>query len=194
MGTPRVIFKTLEDGRYFAADPEHGIEFNVDRLRRDRYHGLVGEMSVSCGMLGTRAIDGPLSAGTFNFSNPRERDDWSKRLARMARTNGKLDWSARLEEVCRLVIHAERDGNTPAVILRHVMPRPAAPMFEALGLRFPIEHPSSIFGPGDSLKSYLELAIANEQARAGVRVALFDWELDEHEHRARQARIDPDLM
>lgn len=38
------------------------------------------------------------------------------------------------------------------------------------------------------------LAIANDQARAGVRVAILDWELDAHEHRARQARIDPDLQ
>ena len=95
--------------------------------------------------------------------------------------------------MCQRVIAAEREGDSPAVILRHVAPRGPTPTFDVLGIRLPKEHPSAIFGPGDSLKSYLELKIANEQARAGTRVAIFDWELDSHEHRARQARIDPEL-
>ncbi len=188
-----MIFRALEDGRYSIADAELGIEFRVTGLRRDRFHGLVGELTVSCGMLGTRAIDGPLSAGTFNFSNPRDRDEWAKRLARMARTNGKLDWNAKLEDVCRRVIEAEQEGHTPAVILRTVQPRPASPMFELLGLRLPKEHPSCLFGPGDSLKSYHALKIANDMAREGIRVGYFDWELDAYDHRGRQARIDPGM-
>jgi hypothetical protein len=60
-------------------------------------------------------------------------------------------------------------------------------MFDILGLRFPKEHPSSLFGQGDGLKSYVQLKIANEQARAGIRVGLFDWELTPEEHHARQA-------
>jgi hypothetical protein len=192
MGTPSVIFKTLDDGRYFAADAERGIEFRVDRLHQ-RFGETVGELSVSSGILSARSVDGILSTGTFNFSAPRERDSWSKRLAMRARTNGKLDWFGLLEELSQLVLSAERGGHTPAVILRTVPRRPSAPMFDVLGLRFPKEHPACIFGPGDSLKSYLMLAIANEQARAGVRVAIFDWELDAHEHRDRQARIDPEL-
>ena len=78
-----MIFKTLEDGCYLAADAECGIEFRIDRLGRDR-RALVGELSVSCGMLGTQAIDGELTAGSFNFHNIRDRDDWAKRLARLA--------------------------------------------------------------------------------------------------------------
>lgn len=187
-----MIFKTLEDGRYFAADAVHGIEFRVDRLHQ-KFGETVGELSVSSGILSARSVDGILSTGTFNFSAPRERDGWSKRLAMRARTNGKLDWFGLLEELSQRVLNAEREGHTPAVILRTVPPRPSAPMFDVLGLRFPKEHPAGLFGPGDSLKSFLMLAIANEQARAGVRVAIFDWELDAHEHRERQARIDPEL-
>lgn len=190
-----VIFRTLEDGQYSVASAEHGIEYRVDRLRRDNRQELVGELSVSAGMLtSTRAIDGILSAGTFNFSNPRDRDSWTKRLAQRARTGGKVDFLGLLEEVCQLVIAAERDGDQPAVVLRHVAPRSGPPpMFDVLGMRFPKEHPSSLFGPGGAFKSYLMLKAANDQARAGVRVAIFDWELDKHEHRARQATIDPDM-
>jgi hypothetical protein len=188
-----VIFRTLEDGRYSVADAECGVEFRIDRVRRDRFAGLVGEMSVSAGILGTRAIDGPLSAGTFNFSNPRDRDDWAKRLARMARTGGKIDFQAKLEEVCRRVLEAEQDSGEPAVVLRLVPPRPEAPMFDVLGLRLPWEHQSCIFGPGDSLKSWLELMILNTLARQGHRVGVFDYETDKHEWRGRQWKIDPEL-
>jgi len=188
-----MIFRTADDGRYSVTDPEIGLEFQINGVHRDRFGDLVGEMAVACGILGARVIDGPLSAGVFNFSNPRHRDDWAKRLARLARTNGKLDWSAKLEEVCRQVIGAEHDTGAPAVILRNVTARPASPMLEALGLRFPREQASSLFGPGDGLKSYLALKLADEQARAGIRVGYFDWEMDQYEHRDRQARIDPEM-
>lgn len=189
-----MIWRALDDGMYHAADAECGIEFRIGRLRRERF-GLVGELSVSTSnLLGTRASeDGILSAGDFNFSSPRERDDWSRRLARMARTGGKLDFSRPLEELCRRVIDAERDDHRPAVILRNVPPRAAESTFDVLGLRFPKQHPACLFGPGDGMKSYLALKIANEQARAGVRVGYFDWELDAQDHRARQAKIDPEL-
>ena len=187
-----MIFKTLEDGCYLATDAEYGIEFRIDHLRRDR-GALVGELSVSCGMLGTQAIDGDLTAGSFNFHHIRERDDWAKRLARLARTGGKIDFGRLLEELCRLVIAAERERYTDAVILRNARVRQPAPMFEILGMRYPREHSFSPFGEGDNLKSWLALKHANEQARAGVRVGWFDWELDASEQRPRQAKIDPEL-
>jgi hypothetical protein len=188
-----VIFRTLEDGRYVATDAELGIEFHCEHVRHDRFGELIGTLTVACGMLGTRAHDGPLLSATYNFSNLRSRDEWSRRLAQRARTNGKLDWHGRLNELSALIIAAEREGHTPAVILRNVPVRPSVPMFDVLGLRFPKHHASSMFGAGDGLKSYLSLYGANEQARAGVRVGYFDWELDAEEHRPRQARIDPEL-
>ena len=87
-----MIFRTLENGVYSFADAEHGLEFRVDRLRRDR-HELVGELSVSTGILSARTTDnGILCAGSFNFSYPRSRDEWAKRLAERARTGGKIDF------------------------------------------------------------------------------------------------------
>ncbi len=187
-----MIFRTLPDGNYHAADAERGIEFNVARLR-EKFGELIGELSVSSGILSARAVDGVISSGTFNFSAPRDRDSWSKRLAARARTNGKCDWFGLLEELAQRVIEAERNGHTPTVLLRNVPPRPAAQTFDFLGLKYPRDHASGTFGPGDSLKSYLMLAMANAQARDGIRVALCDWELTAHEHRERQARIDPEL-
>lgn len=189
-----MIFRTLEDGAFSFADAEHGLEFRVDRLRRTAQHELVGEMSVSTGILGARTTEsGILCAGTFNFSFPRVRDEWAKRLAERARTGGKIDFRKQLEEICGQVSLSERDAGEPAVILRNVGARPSTPMVEVLGMRFPVEHQSSIFGPGDSLKSWIELKIANEQARSGVRVGVFDWEMDRHGWRERQARVDPEM-
>ena len=127
-----MIFKTLEDGCYLAADAESGSSFDRSPGRDRR--ALVGELSVSCGMLGTQAIDGELTAGSFNFHNIRDRDDWAKRLARLARMGGKIEFGRLLEELCRLVI-AEREGITDAVILRTARVRQAAPMFDILGMR-----------------------------------------------------------
>ena len=185
-----MIFKTLEDGCYLAADAECGSSF--DRSPGRERLALVGELSVSCGMLGTQAIDGELTAGSFNFHNIRDRDDWAKRLARLARMGGKIEFGRLLEELCRLVIAAEREGITDAVILRTARVRQAAPMFDILGMQHRGAS-SAPFGEGDSLKSWLALKQANEQARAGVRVGYFDWELDAPEQRLRQATIDPEL-
>ena len=43
-----MIFRTLGEGQYALAEPDHGIEFTVDRLRRERGE-LIGELSVACG-------------------------------------------------------------------------------------------------------------------------------------------------
>jgi hypothetical protein len=107
-----MIFQAIDGEGYHAAHAETGIEFRIERLRRER-HELVGELSVSAGTLtSTRAIDGILSAGTFNFSSPRARQERAKLLAERARTNGKLDWHGLLEEMCQRVLSAERTGKT----------------------------------------------------------------------------------
>ena len=193
MERPAVIFRHV-DGAYWFADAEHGIEFRIERLHRDSRQELIGELSVSTGLLSARTTDdGVLCAGTFNFSFPRARDEWANRLRDLARTGNKIDFRRELEEICGRVAKEEREVGEPAVILRDVGARSSSPMFDVLGLQMPTEHPSSFFGQGDGLKSYLACEIANQQSRAGVRVAVFDWELDKHTWRERQARIDPEM-
>ena len=184
MGTPPVIFKVLADGHYRLADPEHGIEFDADRLRRDR-GDLIGELAVSCGLTGARVVDdGMLSVGTFNFSSPRARQEHAKRLAERARANGKIDFHGKLEELCQRVITAERTG-APAIVLRE-LPRPAADVdHDVDGFRFPQHHGTILFGDGGACKSLLALYLAGRLAERGLRVALFDWELDAAQHRLR---------
>lgn len=179
-----MIFKVLSEGHYRLADAEHGIEYDVDRLRRDRGE-LIGELAVSCGLAGARVIDDAmLSVGTFNFSSPRTRQEHAKRLGERARTNGQVDFYGQLEELCQRVIKAERTG-TPAIILRE-MARPAAEVdHDVDGFRFPQQHPTIGFGDGGTCKSLLVLYVGGRLAERGLRVALFDWELDAAQHRLR---------
>jgi hypothetical protein len=179
-----VIFKVLAEGHYRLVDAEHGIECDADRLRRDRGE-LIGELSVSCGLTGARVIDdGVLSVGTFNFSSPRTRQEHAKRLAERSRTSGQLDWHRYLEELCQRVIKAERTG-PPAVNLRH-LPRPEADVdHEVDGFRFPQHHPTILFGDGGACKSLLALYLAGRLAQRGLRLGMFDWELDAAQHRLR---------
>jgi hypothetical protein len=189
-----VIFRTLDDGRYSAAFADHGVEFYTDRLRRDRNQEIVGELTVTCGILGSRAIDGPLTAGTFNFSNLRQRDEWARRLGQRARTGNKIDWFGFLEAVCQRVQAAERDDQAPAIRLREVPLRTAEQEFEVLGLTFPRAHATIPFGDGGACKSLLALRAASELAADGTRVAFFDWELDKFVHRRRLQSINgPDM-
>lgn len=182
----RVIFKAAGD-RYSLADTERGIELQLDRLRRER-HELIGELSVSCGIVGARAIDGVLSIGTFNVSSPRARQERAKLLAERARSNGQIDWLALLEELAQRTLKADRDGQ-PAASLR-TFPRPAPDdEYTFHGFRLPKHHPSVLFGDGGTLKSYIALAFAGELAQRGLTVGFFDWELDGSSHRERLERL-----
>jgi hypothetical protein len=179
-----MIFNAIADGHYRAADVGHEIEFDVDRLRRDRGE-LIGELTVSCALAGARVIDdGVLSVGTFNFSSPRTRQEHAKRLSERARTNGQVDWHKLLEEVAQRVIKAERIGS-PAVNLRDI-PRPQADVeHDVEGFRFPQHHPTILFGDGGACKSLLALYVAGTLAQRELNVAFFDWELDAAQHRLR---------
>ncbi len=188
-----MIFRAADDGRrYSAAWAEYGIEFMVDRLHRER-HDLIGELAVSCGILGTRAIDGALSIGTFNLSRPYERARLAKLLSERARTRNTVDWHGLAEAFCQRVLKAEREG-TPAVVLRELPKTVAEDAFTIEGLCLPSKHASIVFGDGGTGKSYLLLYVGGVLARAGLRVLYLDWELDAHTHRDRLERLfGPDL-
>jgi hypothetical protein len=162
----------------------HGIEYRVGNLRRERSGDLIGELSVSSGILGANDVDGVLSEGSFNFSSVPARATRAKLIAQAARTNGKINFLQQLEEVCKHTTAAERTGR-PGVILRHV--RPAAPddLYDVDGWKFPTRHLTIPFGPGGTLKSYLALFALGKLAIAGVRVGFVDWELDAPDHSLR---------
>src|SRR5262249_21829662 len=127
-----------------------------------------------------------LSAATLNLSSARARRERAKELSERARAN--LDFIAMLEEVCQRVMHAERRGS-PAIMLRDV-PRPEPDDEHNVdGFRFPKRHGTIGFGDGGTLKSYHALYTGGVLAQRGLRVALFDWELDEGAHRLRLERL-----
>jgi hypothetical protein len=182
------LFRILSDGQYHIAFPDQGIEFTADRLRRER-HELHCELSVSCGIVGARAIDGVLSVGTFNLSSPSAAQQRSKLLAERARASG-LDWASMLEELRQRVITAERAGD-PSVLLRTVDRKPdGSDEFSVLGLTRPRHHATITFGDGGTAKSYLDLRYASELAASGERIGFFDWELDPFTHRRRLEAIN----
>ena len=183
-------FRKLDEGRYVFTDADHGIEFHVDRLRRERGGELIGELSVACGILGAKAIDGILSAGSFNYSSVPARAQRAKLLGERARTNGKIDWLERLEEVCQRVTIEDRSGD-PGVLLANV-PRPSADEaddHDVLGVKVPQRHGAIVFGDGGAGKSELAMMIAIELERRGIHVGYFDWELDATDQRPRLERI-----
>ena len=71
LGTPMMsgVFQVVAEGIYRVAFPDTGIEFTVDRLRRER-HELHCELSVACGIVGAKVIDERTPVGTLNLSSP----------------------------------------------------------------------------------------------------------------------------
>ena len=185
-------FKRIADGHYHLAFVDFGIEFTVDRLRRER-HDLFCELSVACGIVGARAIDGVLSVGTFNVSSPTAAQQRAKLLAERARASG-VDWAAMLEELRQRVLAAEREGE-PSVLLRAVPKQPeSAEEFSVLGLTLPKRQPAIVFGDGGTAKSMLCMRIASELQDNGESVGFFDWELDQFTHRRRLEQINGERM
>ena len=163
-------FRKLDEGRYVITDAELGIEFHVDRLRRERGE-LIGELTVSCGILGAKTIDGNLSSGSFNYTSVQARSQRAKLLGERARTGGKVDWLERLEEVCQRVSTEERQGD-PGVILADFPKslKTECQDFDVLGLQFPRRHTTIFFGDGGTGKSEIAMKIACELESQGVHV------------------------
>lgn len=182
-----MIFKAQADS-YVITDADKGIEYHVAALHRERSGELIGELRVACGIVGARVIDGVLSEGSFNFSSVPARSQRAKLLAERARTNGKIDFLAQLEEVCQRVNAAERTGK-PGVILRQVKPAEPDDLHKVSGWQFPRRHLTILFGPGGTMKSYLLLWALGQLARDGATVGLLDWELDASDHSLREQLI-----
>ena len=182
------LFRSVDDGdAYVVTFVDCQTEFKVGRLRWDRGE-LHAEVGVWTGLVGVKKVDddGLVTVSSLNLSSGRMRRERAKELAERFRV--KLDLIGMVEEVSLLVLAAERRG-TPAIILRDVpRPNPDAE-YDVAGFRFPKHHCTIGFGDGGSLKSYHALQFGGELATCGVRVALFDWELDADAHRLRLEQL-----
>jgi hypothetical protein len=182
------LFTPLGESGYRLTFAQPGIQFDLDRLRRER-HELHGELAVSCGIIGARAIDGLLSVGTFNVSSPRARQERARLLAERARTrDAEIDWLALLEELCQRTLAAERKG-APAVLLAEVRRGPVEVTFDVQGWRLLRSHLTLLFGDGGTLKSLIALRVLAELAQRGTPVLYADWELDAAAHHERLAAL-----
>lgn len=177
------------EGRYALQVPDFALTFHVDRLRRER-HELVGELTVRApDLAGAATVNGVLNCSDFNLSSARARQDRARLLSQRSKAPD-LDWFGLLEELCLQVMEAERTG-TPAVDLRAVAcPARTDTDWVVSGFHLPRRHPSIAFGDGGSLKSYVALYLLGDlHRRFGLRVGLFDWELDAEDHRIRLAEL-----
>ena len=183
-------FLVVGEGIYRVEVPDRGIVLHVDRLHRDR-GDLSGELTVTCNLAGARRLtdEDIISAGTFNLSSIRARQDRASYLAKRSQLpSDQFDWYGAIEYLCIRVIGAERTGQ-PAVLLRDV-PIPA-PDDTWLWHGLPIlRHESQVwFADGDTGKSLLALAAAGEMAREGRNVLYADWETSAGPHKKRLARL-----
>ncbi|MBN2242797.1 MAG: hypothetical protein JW793_08905 [Acidobacteria bacterium] len=179
-------FETLAEDRYKLSIPEIATTLEIDRLRRDRGE-LSAELIVRSELPGLPTHDGILHSATFNLSSARARSERASLIAKRAKID-KLDWGDYLEELCQQVIDADRAGQ-PAVDLR-TLERPGPDdAIHIDRLVLPRRHPTIIFGDGGSAKSYIALHLIGRLAQQGLRVALFDWELDGPDHRDRLERL-----
>ncbi|MBM3740437.1 MAG: hypothetical protein FJW39_32195 [Acidobacteria bacterium] len=175
-------------GRYVLDVPDLCVLLDLDRVRRDRWGALRGELTVRCDLPGVDTIDGNLAwSGELTISDTRGRADVLRALEPRVRARG-LNWSVLLDELGMRVRDAERAGD-PAILLRDAVRPSPDEHLRVDGLSLLKRHPTIIFGDGGSAKSYLALYLAGRLAQSRLKVALFDWELEAEDHRLRLERL-----
>jgi len=140
---------------YVLRVPELTIEIAVDRLSRTRGE-LHGELSVACGLPGTRSADGHLHNARFNLSGGTTRGSLAKVLAKRANTDD-VDWEDLLEDFCRRVMAAEREGDPIESV--GALPIPVGESYRVEPL-LPLDQVTILYGDGGTGKSTLAVALS----------------------------------
>lgn len=161
--------------------PDLSIEMALDRLSRTRGE-LHGELSVSCGLPGTRSVDGHLHSARFNVSGGTSRGALAKTLVKRA-NQPDIDWEDLLEDFCRRVMTAERDGDPVEKV--GALPIPLGESYRLSPL-LPLNQTTILYGEGGTGKSTLSclLAVAVETGVSPIEhwvprqapVLYLDWE------------------
>lgn len=149
---------------YVLSVPEIAVEISVDRLTRTRGE-LHGELSVSCGLPGTKSADGRLHNARFNLSGGTTRGSLAKTLDKRA-NQGDIDWEDLLEDFCRRVMGAEREGEP--ITLVGALPVPLGETYRLAPL-LPEDQPTIVYGEGGTGKSTLA-CVAAVAVETGVSV------------------------
>lgn len=135
--------------------PDLAVSMAVDRLSRTRGE-LHGEITVSCGLPGIRAHDGHLHQARFNLSGSTARTTLARILGQRADAPG-LDWPDMLEDFCRRVLLAERDGSPVEKV--GALPMPVGESYRIAPL-LPLDQASILYGDGGTGKSTMAAALA----------------------------------
>jgi len=135
--------------------PEIAAEFSVDRLTR-RGGETHGELTVTCGLPGSRSSDGHLHQARFNFSSTTARTGLAKTLAHRSKAD-EVDWFDLLERFCRQVLSAEREGEPFTDV--GALPVPVGEDYR-LSPILPEGQVTILYGDGGTGKSTLAAAMA----------------------------------
>jgi hypothetical protein len=182
-------FDRLPGGGYALALIDDGVRIEIRYLRR-RWQQLYGEIDVQCEWKDIRHFEGSLSCGDLNLSSPDAIESRGKHCAKRAKARPEdVDWWVDiLDEACRRVIQAERNGLEPIVL--DDAPAAAPPRdFLVHGLAIPADSHSQLVADGSGLKSLLLLLVLGEMAKDGRPVLYLDWEWNEARHLARKHRL-----
>lgn len=138
---------------YVLRDTEAIAELSVDNIVRSRGE-TKGFLTVYCGLPGTSSRDGHIHQAMFNLTSTSARTTAARALKDRA---GGVDWTDLLEDLCRRVLTAEREGE---------------PMVKVGGLPFdpkesyrldpilPLNQVTIVYGDGGTGKSTLAVAMA----------------------------------
>jgi hypothetical protein len=184
----RRLFQPLPGGGYALTLLDDGVRIEIRHLRRER-HQLHGEVDVQCEWAGARTFEGSLSCADLNLSSQSARDARGKYCAARARTKSEeFDWCGALDEACRRVIEAERNG-TDAIVLDDAPAAGPPRDFLVHGLAIPADSHSQLVADGSGLKSLVLLLVLGEMAKRGTPVLYLDWEWNAARHLARKRRL-----
>jgi len=140
---------------YVLRVPDLMTELTVDRMARTRGE-LHGELAVVCGLPGTRSRDGHIHQARFNLTSTQARGTVAKVLARRSGA-GDVDWEDLLEDLCRRVLAAEREGEPVQKV--GALPVPVRETYR-LDPLLPERQVSILYGDGGTGKSTLAAAMA----------------------------------
>jgi KaiC/GvpD/RAD55 family RecA-like ATPase len=140
---------------YVMSVPEIATEFAVDRMTR-RGGETHGELTVTCGLPGSRSTDGHLHQARFNLSSTTARTGLAKTLAHRSKAD-EIDWFDLLETFCRGVLSAEREGDPISLV--GALPIPVGETYRLHPL-LPEGQVTILYGDGGTGKSTLAAAIA----------------------------------
>lgn len=153
---------------YVMRVPELTIEMAIDHLSRGR-DGLSGELAVDCALPGTRSTDGHLHSARFNVSRGTDRSTVARKLKQRMGDQVTVDWDDLLEDFCRRVMAAERQGSPIEKV--GALALVSSEESYRLAPLLPLDQVTILYGDGGTGKSTLAAAFA-VSVQAGV--ALLD--------------------